>query len=135
MKDFIARWGMGYKHIISMPREEFAALHGSKYLKMGNAMLLKTIKNETPDVDYAENYYNGNWRPDYRVTSNVFKGCQFGVWDDVKDAYREVANIKLDMKGCYYIQKIWEKEVCNKCAYRIKDAINNIMSELYIKEQ
>lgn len=56
--------------------------------------------------------------------------CQEEYRSDVPNNYREVGNIKLDMKGCYYIQTMWEKSVCSKCAYKIRDSINKIMSEL-----
>lgn len=49
--------------------------------------------------------------------------------------YQEVGHIKLDMKGCYYIQTIWEKEICSTCASKIKDAINTILTSLEIKDK
>lgn len=50
---------------------------------------------------------------------------------DFEKNSREIGCIKLDMKGCYYVQALWEKEVCSQCAYKIRDVINKIMNELY----
>lgn len=60
--------------------------------------------------------------------------CKKEYRQDVPDAYKQIGKIKLDMKGCYHIQMIWEKEVCSNCGDKIKDAINKIMKELYIEK-
>lgn len=52
---------------------------------------------------------------------------------DVANNYREVGAIKLDMKACYHLQTSWEKEVCTTCSYKIRDAINKVMKELYVE--
>lgn len=65
---------------------------------------------------------------------NIFKCdlCKKEYRQDVPHAYKQIGKIKLDMKDCYHIQGLWEKEVCSKCAYKIRDAINDIMDKLLV---
>jgi hypothetical protein len=56
--------------------------------------------------------------------------CHSEYRSDTPNYSREIGNIKLDMKGCYYIQKIYEKEVCSKCSKEINSAIYNVINSL-----
>ena len=49
--------------------------------------------------------------------------------------FQEVGNIKLDLRGCYYIQMIYEKEVCSKCAKEINHAIFETIKSLTKEEK
>jgi len=56
--------------------------------------------------------------------------CQTEYRMDVPNNHREIGHIKLDMKGCYYVQMVYEKEVCANCAKVIAKVIYDTLTSL-----
>ena len=56
--------------------------------------------------------------------------CQTEYRMDVTNNHREMGHIKLDMRGCYYIQMVYEKEVCSTCAKVIAKVIYDTLNSL-----
>lgn len=83
MRDFIGKWGYTIKEIMAMPKEKLAAVCGVKYADMGNAMLRRTLRRETPDVGFISKRYMDKlaWRPDIRIRDEDNQATGFG-WDE-----------------------------------------------------
>lgn len=83
-RDFVGKWGYGFKEIINMSREKFCMTWGEKYRNMGYSEFRSTIKKETPYVDNRPIGYNKfMWLRDRKVNKEEYRASQLGVWDDV----------------------------------------------------
>lgn len=86
MRDFLARWGYSYKHIMIMPRVDFCNVHGDKYLNMNYCQFRRTLKRETPLIVLMPVGTNGHsWKHDRLVNKIEHISCQLGSWDNSGD--------------------------------------------------
>lgn len=83
MKNFSSKWGYSYKEIIAMPRNEFCAMYGEKYLNMSYCQFKSTIKRETPYMNLVKYENNLKWDCDHLVNRIEHKAVQSGCWDEI----------------------------------------------------
>lgn len=80
MKDFVSKWGISFKDILSIPREEFSKMWGERFLEMPYCEFRRTIKRETPHMKENINLKN-TWQKDRLINKLEYKATQIGVWD------------------------------------------------------
>lgn len=86
MRDFIARWGYGFKEMLDMPREQFCMIHGNRFLDMSYSQFRRTLKRETPYVNNMNRdvlVEEPRWKEDRLVNRVEHKSVQSGVWDEI----------------------------------------------------
>lgn len=69
-RTYALKWGYSFKQILKMPREQFANMHGPRFLTMGFNQFKSVLKAETPIVNRNQEKSQDKFIPSDHVSQD-----------------------------------------------------------------